>query len=189
VDRRKLGSLARGPSGPASRQQRKKSESVRFLAHTLGVNVEISPEPIMSPDAQALIAALNEELTGPYPPDNNFFELLPESVDGERGIFVIARVDNAAVGCGAVRLLDDAAAEIKRMYVPPEQRGRGVAGRLLEELEAWARERDVRRLVLETGDKQHEAIALYERAGFTAIPCWGEYAGSETSICYEKRLR
>src|SRR4051812_18750386 len=99
------------------------------------MNVQISPEPITSPDAQALITALNDALTGEYPPDNNFFELPAANVDGERGVFVMARIDGAAVGCGAVRVLDETSAEIKRMYVQPELRGRGIAGRVLRDLE------------------------------------------------------
>ncbi len=74
------------------------------------------------------------------------------------------------------------------MYVEPERRGRGVAKQILDHLESAAKELGLRRLVLETGVHQAEAIALYTRAGFRSIPCWGEYAGSSTSVCYEKTI-
>lgn len=74
------------------------------------------------------------------------------------------------------------------MYVEPEMRGRGVAKQVLHHLESAAQELGLRCLVLETGVHQAEAIALYQRAGFRSIQCWGEYAGSSTSVCYEKSI-
>jgi GNAT superfamily N-acetyltransferase len=72
--------------------------------------------------------------------------------------------------------------------VEPEERGKGVGRFVLESLEAAARRMGVRRLVLETGDQQDAAIALYRRAGFSRVDCWGEYATSATSVCFEKHL-
>jgi len=74
------------------------------------------------------------------------------------------------------------------MYVEPGQRGKGVGWAVLTDLEAAARQLGVQRLVLETGVYQDAAIALYKRAGFTQIDCWGEYTSSPSSICYEKNL-
>jgi GNAT superfamily N-acetyltransferase len=75
------------------------------------------------------------------------------------------------------------------MYVAPEMRGRGIGRALLARLEAEARTLGLTRLVLETGTRQAEALALYGRAGFTAIPAYGEYAGSPgTSVCLAKAL-
>jgi GNAT superfamily N-acetyltransferase len=101
---------------------------------------------------------------------------------------VIARLDGRAVGCGALRKLDLTTAEVKRMYVEPEMRGHGVAKRVLEHLEVVGRDLGVERLVLETGIYQAEAIGLYHKAGFAPVRCWGEYAESVTSVCFEKRI-
>lgn len=143
----------------------------------------ISPEPLDSDAARRLIAELDAYLNSLYPPEDNFVDL--PSAD----VFLVARDDGEPVGCGAVRLLDAGTAEVKRMYASPSVRGTGVAWRLLQQLETFARERGAERLVLETGPRQLDAIALYERSGFTVIPCWGEYASGNNSVCYEKRLR
>jgi putative acetyltransferase len=74
------------------------------------------------------------------------------------------------------------------MYVEPDYRGKGVGRAVLARLEAAARELGVERLVLETGVYQEAAIALYRRAGFTQVDCWGEYTTSPTSVCFEKDL-
>lgn len=104
------------------------------------------------------------------------------------GTFVVARADGEAVGCGALRRLDDTTGELKRMFVEPELRGRGIAKQVLASLESTARELGISRLMLETGVYQSEAIALYTGAGFSPIPCCGEYAGTRTSVCFEKKL-
>ena len=142
----------------------------------------IAPEPLDSDDARALISALDDYLISLYPPEDNFLEL--PSAD----LFLVARIDGVPVGCGAVRFVDPDTAEVKRMYVAPEARGSGVARELLAMLESFAIERGARRLVLETGDRQHAAMALYGRFGFSQIACFGEYASSKTSLCYEKVL-
>ena len=92
------------------------------------------------------------------------------------------------LGCGALRVLDETTAEVKRMYVEPALRGRGVAKEMLEHREGVAATLGARTLVLETGVYQEEAIGLYVRAGFRQIDCWGEYATAPTSVCYEKQL-
>ena len=93
------------------------------------------------------------------------------------------------MGCGAVRLLDAETGELKRMYVAPAARGTGLGRRLVKALEAEARALGARRLVLETGTRQHAAIALYRATGFVPIPLYGEYLGSPaTSVCLGKEL-
>ena len=149
----------------------------------------IAPEPLTSPDVQALIARLNVELTESYPnPEDNFFELRDEQVDGRQGVLLVARVGGEPVGCGALRRLDPATGEVKRMYVAPAARGTGVGARILDELERHARSLGIRRLVLETGERQASAVRLYERAGFARIPCFGEYAAAPLSLCMGKDL-
>ena len=153
------------------------------------MGLAIAAESFDSPDARRLIAALDAGLAELYPPTQRFGpNLKAEHLEGGRGTFLVARDGGRAVGCGAIRLLDAASAEVKRMYVEPDQRGRGVGRAVLTGLEAAARERGIQRLVLETGVHQDAAISLYRRAGFTPVDCWGEYASSPTSVCFEKSL-
>lgn len=96
--------------------------------------------------------------------------------------------ENKPVACGAIKEYGKDAMEVKRMFTLPEYRGRGIAGQLLAELESWAVELGAKRVVLETGKKQVEAISLYERSGYRRIPNYGQYVYIETSVCYEKPL-
>jgi putative acetyltransferase len=154
-----------------------------------GLSLSIAAEPLDSQDARRLIAALDAGLAELYPPEQRFGpNLKPEHLEAGRGTFLIARDGGRAVGCGAIRLLDPTTAEVKRMYVEPGQRGKGIGRAVLDSLEAAAKQRGARRLVLETGVHQEAANSLYRRAGFAEIDCWGEYASSPTSICFEKNI-
>ncbi len=136
-----------------------------------------------------MIAELDAGLAELYRPEQRFGpNLKAEQLEAGGGQFFIARDSARAVGCGAVRVLEPTTAEIKRMYVEPNQRGKGVGRAILARLELAARRVGVKRLVLETGIYQEVAIDLYRQAGFTEIPCWGEYLTSSTSICFEKPL-
>lgn len=151
--------------------------------------IEIRRTDLLSPVAGLLIGALNAELEVRYPePGATFFRLDPDEVSEGRGAFFVAYLAGEPVGCGAVRLIESAVAEIKRMYVAPSARGSGVGRCILQELEAAARTLGVKRLVLETGPRQPEAITLYQRAGFVAIPLFGEYVSSDFSVCMAKDL-
>jgi len=151
--------------------------------------VEIRREDLLSPISQQLILALNTELEDRYPEDGaNFFRLDAEEVSEGRGGFFVANIGDKAVGCGAVRRLEPGLVEIKRMYVDPAVRGRRVGRRILDASEAESRQLGARRIVLETGPRQPEAIALYAHAGFSEIPLYGEYIGSLFSVCMAKDL-
>ncbi len=151
--------------------------------------VELKQEALLSPVSQALIAELNAELSARYPEEGaTHFRLDVEEVASGRGAFLVAYVDGEPVACGAVRRNEDGAAEIKRMYTRPAVRGRGVARAVLDALEAEALGLGVSRIVLETGERQQEALALYRRAGFAEIPCFGEYVDSPLSLCMGKDL-
>ncbi|QIX60775.1 GNAT family N-acetyltransferase [Hymenobacter sp. BT18] len=102
---------------------------------------------------------------------------------------VVAYWDDQPVGCGAIKKYDETTAEVKRMFVRPEFRGRGVAGTVLRELEQWAQDLGYTACVLETGKKQPEAIRLYEKSQYARIPNYGQYAGVENSVCLHKALR
>lgn len=149
----------------------------------------ISVEPFEAEDSRRLVAALDAGLAELYPPEQRFGpNLKAEQLVGGRGEFIVARLDGAAVACGAFRLLDPETAEVKRMYVEPGHRGLGIGRALLVRLEEMASEMGARRLVLETGVHQAAAIALYRSAGYVQVDCWGEYAAAVTSRCFEKRL-
>lgn len=113
-------------------------------------------------------------------------------VDGEfgppGGAFVVVTADGVPVGCGGLRRHDDRVAEIKRMYVRAAHRGRGHGRRLLDVLERRARQLGYRRLMLETGTPQPEAIRLYTAAGYTPIARYGHYRCSPLSRCFAKDL-
>ena len=96
--------------------------------------------------------------------------------------------DGRPLGCGALRSLGEPVVEIKRMYVRPEARGRGVGVAILEELERHACERGFKVVRLETGPLQPEAIGLYARGGYREIPCFGAYSGAPASRCFERRI-
>ena len=151
--------------------------------------MKIQRADILSPTALALIQALNAELLGRYPEENaNHVRLDAEEVAEGRGAFLIASRDGQAVGCGAIRRIEARTGEIKRMYVSPEERGRGCGRALLDALEVEAHALGLRRLVLETGVRQPDAIAVYERAGFSRIGPFGEYEDSPLSVFMAKDL-
>lgn len=153
------------------------------------MSLSIAAEPFDSDDAQRLIAALDAGLAELYPPEQRFGpNLKAHHLEGGRGILLVARDDGRAVGCGAIRLIDAITAEVKRMYVEPNERGKGVGRAVLASLQSAAAQLGARRLVLETGTHSPDALGLYRRAGFTQIDCWGEYANSPTSVCLEKTL-
>ena len=101
---------------------------------------------------------------------------------------VIAYEEEIPVGCGAIKEYSPDKMEVKRMYVSPDQRKKGIASKLLSELEKWARELSYKKCILETGKKQPEAIGLYKKSGYTPIENYGQYAGVMNSVCFEKEL-
>ncbi len=104
-------------------------------------------------------------------------------------VFLVAMGDmDEPLGCGGLRQIDATHGEVKRMFVRPESRGTGVSTAILRALEADAAARGWDRVVLETGDRQPDAVRFYEREGYTRIPNFGHYVDSALSLCYAKRL-
>ena len=101
---------------------------------------------------------------------------------------VVAYYNDVAVGCGAIKEYDISTIEAKRMFVKDEYRSKGIATKILIELELWAGELGYNKCILETGLKQPEAIHLYKKNGYTIIPNYGQYAGVDNSVCMEKVL-
>jgi GNAT superfamily N-acetyltransferase len=138
-------------------------------------------------EARALMDRLDAELHDRYP-QSSIHGFEPGQIADGSGAFLVARLAGRAVGCGAVRPLEAGVGEVKRMFVLPECRGRGIARQLLSALETAAAQLGFHTLRLETGTRQPEAIGLYESAGYVKVPPYGEYVGDPFSVCYEKRL-
>ena len=102
---------------------------------------------------------------------------------------VVAYENSKPVGCGAIKEYSPTTMEIKRMYTMPESRGKGIATKVLTELEIWAAELTYETCILETGKKQPEAIGLYKKNGYKIIPNYGQYAEIENSVCFEKDIK
>jgi GNAT superfamily N-acetyltransferase len=102
---------------------------------------------------------------------------------------IVAYDDEKAVGCGAIKEYGQDTMEVKRMYVAPDNRNKGIASKILNELEKWAYELSYGKCILETGKRQNEAIGLYKKSGYRLIPNYGQYAEVENSLCFEKELR
>lgn len=150
--------------------------------------IEIRREEITSAAAQSLILALNEELSAQYPEAGaTHFQLDADDVREDRGAFLVAYVHDEPLACGAIRRLNADRAEIKRMFVRREARGRGLSRVILTALEAEARRLGVKQIVLETGTRQTEALALYDSSGYARIPPYGEYTGP-LSVCMSKEI-
>jgi GNAT superfamily N-acetyltransferase len=104
------------------------------------------------------------------------------------GGFLVAELDGAAVGCAGFRAYAPLTCELKRMYVRPAARGRGVARALLRGVEQRAAAAGYTRIILETGTAQPEAIGLYVSAGYERVPQFGEYADEPDSRCFGRTL-
>jgi GNAT superfamily N-acetyltransferase len=101
---------------------------------------------------------------------------------------LLAIVDEQPIGCGCFRHHHDGTVELKRMFVAPALRGKGVGAAIVAGLEAWARELGFTDAILETGLGQPEAIALYKKCGYTTIPNYPPYDRLPNSTCMTKRL-
>jgi GNAT superfamily N-acetyltransferase len=101
---------------------------------------------------------------------------------------IVCYIDNKPVGCGAFKEYDKKKAEIKRMFVLPGYRGKGIGLDILKELELWASELNYPECILETGKKQPEAIRLYQKAGYKIIKNYGQYENIENSVCMAKTI-
>jgi putative acetyltransferase len=142
-------------------------------------------------DVRALIGELDQTLSAEYPPEQRHGPAV-EAIFQPHIRFFVAHLEGAAVGCGGVALFP-AYAEVKRMYVRPAARGRGVAQALLARIEHAARDAGLDSLRLETGTQQHAALRLYEQAAFRRCAAFGDYAAMATeaiatSVFLEKRL-
>jgi GNAT superfamily N-acetyltransferase len=148
---------------------------------------EISVQRLDDPDSVELITQLLADLRERYGEDD-IGETHAEEFLPPLGTFVVGRRDGRAVACGGVRQHEGRVGEIKRMYVAPGSRGKGLSRQILAHLERFAVDAGYEALRLETGVLQPEAMGLYASSGYRQIPNYGIYANEPHSVCYEKRL-
>ena len=152
-------------------------------------DLAVAPADPHGAEALTLLAEAVAEARRRYPEEFDPAAPPPGNAPvASRGAFVIARRKGVAVACGALRPLDSQCAEVRRMFVTASARRAGVARRVLNDLEARARQLGYRALRLETGNRQPEAIALYTASGFRRIAAVGSHVGDPYSVCFEKAL-
>ena len=139
-----------------------------------------------NPDFRDLVALLDKDLQIRDGEEHSFYGQF-NKLDKIRET-VVAYIDEEPVGSGALRAYTDDTAEIKRMFVKPQFRGKGIAQNILAALETWAKELNFSTCILETGKKQPEAISLYQKAGYIFIPNYGQYQNVENSVSMKKIL-
>jgi GNAT superfamily N-acetyltransferase len=140
------------------------------------------------PELRALVDLLDRELTSRYPEASNLVPPDLAKFTPPGGLFVVARLGGRAIACGALIFVDARLAEVKRMFVHPDHRGKGLSRRVLADLEDRARGLGCTRMRLETGLRQPEAIALYRTAGYAETAKYAPYEDDPLSVCFSKAL-
>ena len=137
-------------------------------------------------DFIALVEQLDSELAIRDGDDHAFYDQF-NKIDMIK--YAVVLYDNGeAIACGSIKEFDNATVEVKRMYTIPKERGKGVASMVLNKLEEWAKDLSYQRCILETGINQPEAIALYNKCGYSRIENYGQYKDVESSFCFEKKI-
>jgi GNAT superfamily N-acetyltransferase len=140
-----------------------------------------------SPVARALVAAVQQEYVTRYGgPDEAVVD--PAEFLPPEGLFLVAEIDGRPVGCGAWRVHAPGVVEVKRVYVAPTARRLGLAGLIMDALESSAALAGHRSVVLNSGDRQPEALALYAARGYRSVPGYGVYADSPDAVFLGKQL-
>src|SRR5690606_28289868 len=139
-------------------------------------------------DFIALVKHLDADLAIRDGDDHPFYDQF-NKIDSIKHTVVAYDENRRTVGSGAIKQFETGTMEVKRMFVPVEQRGKGIAKEILSELEIWAKELGNRKCILETGIKQPEAISLYKKSGYNFMDNYGQYEGVENSVCFEKLLK
>ena len=135
---------------------------------------------------QKLVNQLDTELAITDGEDHDFYHQF--NVIKKLNYVILFMVEDQAVACGAIKKYDNSSMEIKRMYTLPNYRGRGIAYKILDELESWAKELEYQNCILETGKRQYSAIKLYEKAGYQLTDNYAQYIGMENSLCFKKTI-
>jgi putative acetyltransferase len=138
-------------------------------------------------DFQKLVVLLDKDLRIKDGEEHDFYAQF-NKIDKINHV-VVYYSNNEAIGCGAFKEFDSNTVEIKRMFVHPDYRGKGIASTVLKELEIWASESGYTNCLLETGKNNPEAIALYQKSGYQIIPNYGQYENVATSVCLKKSIQ
>ena len=138
-------------------------------------------------DFKGLVQLLDGELADRDGDEHSFYDQF-NSIEGLKYVVVLFE-HLKPVACGAINPLDKKTMEVKRMFTLPNDRGKGLATKVLSELEIWAEEMGYTTCMLETGKRQPEAISLYVKNGYQPIANYGQYKGVENSVCFKKSLR
>ena len=133
-----------------------------------------------------LVKYLDEELAI-KDGDNHAFYAQYDKIDKIKHT-VLVYENNMAIGCGAMKEYEAGVMEIKRIFIRPDNRGKGIAAIILKELESWALELEYKKCILETGANNPEAIGLYKKNDYHIISNYSQYEGIKTSVCFEKEL-
>ena len=153
------------------------------------MSVTITIETPLSDEVRALVTALNEFTYGLTPAEYRHHMTVEQMAQADTTLFVARDASGAALGMGALRRHANGVGEVKRMFVKPEARGRGIGEAILARIEALARQDGFTRLVLETGANFDAARRVYERCAFVACDAVLDYPASEWTAFYEKELR
>ncbi|TIU96922.1 MAG: GNAT family N-acetyltransferase [Mesorhizobium sp.] len=149
--------------------------------------IEIAIETPLQDDVRGLVKELNATLLDLTSPEHCYHMTVEQMADNDTTVF-IARDNGLAIGCCALKRHDGTVGEVKRMYTRPSHRGQKIGARIVEQIEALARNEGLRRLVLETGDLHPAAWTVYEGAGFSRCGPVLDYPDTEWSVFYEKSL-
>jgi putative acetyltransferase len=147
----------------------------------------ISPENPTCSAIEQLITELDYYLAALYPPESRHGIDIPAMLNKSVTVF-LAKLEDEPVGCGALKLFAPSYAEVKRMYIKPAFRGKGIGKKILNEIELSAKQANIYTLRIETGIYQPEAIGLYEKLGFYRIPPFGDYKPDPLCVFFEKKL-
>ncbi|NGM81699.1 GNAT family N-acetyltransferase [Paenibacillus sp. 7124] len=146
--------------------------------------VQVAPD---NSDLAQLISQLDGYLFELYPPEEVYLVDFEDPYVNDI-YFIVAYLDSRPVGCGAIKKLDEDHVELKRFFVEPEYRNKGIAGKIVQRLEEEAASKGYKGIKLETGDLQTEAVGFYKKNGYGEIERFGEYADCPSSLCFEKRI-
>ncbi len=138
------------------------------------------------PDFLKLVSLLDADLAIRNGDKHDFYSQF-NTLDKIKHV-VVAYEDGEPAGCGAIKEFAPNTMEVKRMFVVPSHRRKGIAENVLRELEKWASELSYSKCILETSLKQQEAIGLYRKRGYQLIPNFGQYVGVGNSICFVKQI-
>lgn len=149
------------------------------MIHTVRTNSQ-------HPDFQKLVKKLDSYLAVIDGAEHSFYDQF-NKIDSLNNV-VVLYAEERPIACGAMKPLDEASMEVKRMYTEENFRGQGHAAKILSELESWAKEMGIKKIFLETGKRMEDAVIFYQKRKYSVIPNYGQYIGVENSICFEKRL-